>query len=60
MRTSQLSVAIFFIAALSNPFYAYAGSADENGDPGTETKPVSKSDPDCDHTNELSSDRLFV
>jgi hypothetical protein len=60
MRTSRLSVAIFFIAALSNPFYAYAGSADGNGDQGTETKPVSKSDPDCDHTNELPSDRLFV
>jgi hypothetical protein len=59
MRTSRLSVAIFFIAALSNPFYAYAGSADGNGDQGTETKPVSKSDPDCDHTNELLSDRLF-
>jgi hypothetical protein len=59
MRTSRLSVAIFFIAALLNPFYAYAVSADENGDQGTKTKPVSKPDPDCDHTNGLPSDHLF-
>jgi hypothetical protein len=59
MRTLRLSVTIFFIAALSNPFYAYAGSADDNGDQGTKTKPVSKPDPDCDHTNGLPSDRLF-
>jgi hypothetical protein len=59
MRTSHLSVAILFSAALSNSFYAHAGSADENGDNGTKTEPVSKSDPDCDHTNGLPSDRLF-
>jgi hypothetical protein len=63
MRTSRLSglrsLAICFIAALSNPFYAYAGSANENGDKGTKTEPVTKGDPDCDHTNDLPSNRLF-
>jgi len=59
MRTSRLSVAIFLVAALSNPLYAYAGSADGNEDQGTETGPVSISDPDCDHTNEPPSDRHF-
>ena len=59
MKTLRLSVTIFFIAALSNSFCAYAGSADGNGDQGTETKPVSEPDPDCDHTNGLPSDRLF-
>lgn len=59
MRTSHLSVAILFIAALSTPFYAYAGLADENGDNGTKSEPVAKSDPDCDNTNGLHSDRLF-
>jgi hypothetical protein len=52
-------VAILFIAALSTPFYAYAGLADENGDKGTKSEPVTKSDPDCDNTNGLHSDRLF-
>jgi hypothetical protein len=51
MSTSRLSVAIFLIAALTNPFYAYAGSADENGDQGTKTDPVSGPDPDCDHND---------
>jgi len=60
MRTSRLSVAMFLIAVLSNSLPAYAGSADENGDQGTKTEPVSKSDPECDHTNKLPSDRLFV
>jgi hypothetical protein len=63
MRTSRLSglrpLAIFIIAALSNPFYAYAGSANENGDKGTKTEPITKGDPDCDHTNGLPSNRLF-
>ena len=59
MRTSQLSVAIFFFAALSNPFPAYSGSADINGDKGTKTEPVTKSDTDCDHTNGLPTRRYF-
>lgn len=59
MRTSRLTMAIFFIAALSTPFYAYAGSANENGDKGTKTEPVTKRDPDCDHTHGLPLDRRF-
>ena len=59
MRTSRLSVAIVLIAALSNPFDAYAGSADETGDQGTIPKPVSKPEPDCDHTNGQPSGRHF-
>ena len=59
MKTLRLSVTIFFIAALSNTFYAHAGSANDNGDQGTKTKPVSEPDPDCDLTNGLPSDRLF-
>jgi hypothetical protein len=59
MRTSRLSVAIFFIAALSNQLDAYAGSANENGDKGTKTEPVTEPDPDCDHNDVLPSHRLF-
>ena len=35
------------------PVGAYAESTDENGDQGAETKPVTRSDPGCDHTNGL-------
>jgi len=59
MKTFRLSVTILFIAALSNPFYAYAGSADDNGDQGTKTKPVYEPDPDCDHHDGLPSHRIF-
>jgi len=59
MKTLRLCVTVFFIAALSNPFFAYAGSADDNGDQGTKTKPISEPDPDCDHTNGLPSDCPF-
>ena len=52
-------MAIFFIAALSTPFYGYAGSANENGDKGTKTETITQRDPDCDHTNGLPSDRRF-
>ena len=53
MRILRLSGTVLVIVALSNPFGAYAESTDENGDQGAETKPVTRSDPDCDHTNGL-------
>jgi hypothetical protein len=59
MRTARLSVAIFFIAALSNSLHAYAGSTDENGDQGPKTEPVTKPDPECDHNDVLPSHSLF-
>jgi len=59
MRTPHLSVAILFIAALAHSLYAYAGSAEEKGDQGTKPEPVSRPDPDCDHTNGPPSDRIF-
>ena len=59
MRTSRLSMTIFLIAALSGPFYVYAGSADENGDQGPKTEPVTPPDPDCDHNDVLPSHRIF-
>ena len=59
MRTARLSVAIFFIAPLSNPLHAYAGSTDENGDQGPKTEPITKPDPECDHNDVLPSHSLF-
>jgi hypothetical protein len=59
MGASQLTLGILMIAALSTPFYAWAGSADERGEQGTTTKPASSPDPDCDHYDGLLSDRLF-
>jgi hypothetical protein len=53
MKASRLSMAIFFIAALLNPFYANAGSADENEDQGTIPKPVSKPEPECEHSSTI-------
>jgi hypothetical protein len=53
MKASRLSMAIFFIAALLNPFYANAGSADENEDQGTIPKPVSKPEPECENSSTI-------
>jgi len=59
MEISRLFVVMCFISALSNPFYAWAGSADEKGDQGATTKPVSRPDPDCDHSDGQPSDGRF-
>ena len=53
MKASRLSMAIFFIAALLNPFYANAGSADENEDQGTIPKPMPKPEPECEHSSTI-------
>ena len=53
MKASRLCMAIFIIVALLSPFYAYAGFVDENEDQGTIPKPVSKPEPECEHSSTI-------
>ena len=59
MRTSRLSVTVFFIATLSSASYADTGSTGTNRDQAPNIGPVSEPDPDCDYTNGQLSRRIF-